>query len=313
MTPDGRDEPPLVSVIVPSYNHARYVVDCLESVATDPYPAKELVVIDDGSTDGSPEIIEKWRRAHPELRVTFNARENRGQTATLNELVRLAEGPYIAYLASDDMLHPGGLAARVDYLEAHPDRNAVFGDCEVIDANGSRLMASGLADLHGVSKERLRTNLKAEIIGNWGVPGPVLMYRKQAMLAMGGYHEGHIIEDWYIYLGFVRRGWLSFIDVPVGRYRLHGDNTMLLPDNQVRIYRNLLEAAGRHLSDLHGLDRYRLLQQICAMKATVGKREGSRLRWVAWRVVAGAMKAPLSLARRLRGAVDAFLALRRAN
>lgn len=292
---------PLVSVIVPSFNHARFVVACLESVLTDPYPSIELVVIDDGSSDGSAEIIRRWMDDHaddgPLLR--YQSRANRGQTATLNELVRLATGPYIAYLASDDMLFPGGLAARVDYLEAHPDKHAVFGDCEVIDARGQRIMGSGLSDLHGVRKHRLRTNLKAEIIGNWGVPGPVLMYRKRAMLAIGGYAEGHIIEDWYVYLGLIRRDWLGFIDTVVGCYRLHGDNTMLQPGHQVRINRNLLAAATHHLPYLGFIDQYRLFQQMCSIRARVAKAEGSPMRWVWWRGLAGVLKVPVLLRDRL--------------
>jgi glycosyltransferase involved in cell wall biosynthesis len=286
---------PLVTVIVPSFNHVRYVRDCLESVVSDPYPAKELLVIDDGSTDGSPDLIGEWldQNASTDTAVTFRHRANRGQTATLNELVSLAKGKYIAYLASDDQLVPGGLGARVAYLEANPDKGAVFGDCEVIDADGNVLMASGLRDLHGVRKRRLQTNLSAEIVGNWGVPGPVLMYRPEAMRAIAGYHERHLIEDWYVYLGFVARGWLGFIDVVVARYRLHGANAMLQPGHQVRINRDLLDAARSRWRELPPLDRYRLIQQMASIRARIAKAQGRRLRWLLWRASAGFLKLPL--------------------
>ena len=138
----------------------------------------------------------------------------------------------------------------------------MFGDCEVIDADGQRLMRSGLADLHGVRKQRLKTALSAEIVGNWGVPGPVLMYRRDAMLELGGYVEGDIIEDWNTYLGFVSRGWLAFVDTVVSQYRLHGENTMPQPEHQLRINQNLLAAAVRNMGNFGLSDRYRLLQQM---------------------------------------------------
>ena len=102
---------PLVSVIVPSYNHARFVQACLESVAADPYPAKELVIIDDGSTDGSAHVIQSWieQPSASELAIRYEVHPNHGQTRTLNELLALASGRYIAYVASDDLLVPGGL------------------------------------------------------------------------------------------------------------------------------------------------------------------------------------------------------------
>jgi glycosyltransferase involved in cell wall biosynthesis len=291
----GRISMPLVSVIVPSYNHARFVIACLNSVLADPYPAKELVVIDDGSTDGSDELIRRWVEEHPDAAaaVRFAARPNRGQTATLNELVATATGEYVAYVASDDMLEQGGLGARVAYLESHPDKHAVFGDCRVVDAEGQPLMESGLADLHGVRKERLKTALSAEIVGNWGVPGPVLMYRRQAMLDISGYEPSHIIEDWNVYLGFVRRGWLGFIDDVVGIYRFHGENTMSQPERQQKIAADRLDTALRHLPHLRLVDRYRMVQQICSIKGALAKAQGKRARWLMWRAIAGALKLPI--------------------
>jgi glycosyltransferase involved in cell wall biosynthesis len=286
---------PRVSVIVPSYNHARFVIACLDSVLADPYPAKELVVIDDGSTDGSDELIRRWLEEHAGAGATlrFASRPNRGQTATLNELVATATGEYVAYVASDDMLEPVGIGARVAYLESHPDKHAVFGDCRVVDAEGRPLMESGLADLHGVRKERLKTALSAEIVGNWGVPGPVLMYRRQAMLDIGGYEESHIIEDWNVYLGFIRRGWLGFIDCVVGIYRFHGENTMSQPERQQKIAADRLDTALRHLPHLRLMDRYRMVQQICSIKGGLAKVQGKRATWLVWRAIAGALKLPI--------------------
>ena len=107
------DVSPLVSVVLPAYNHARYVAQAIASVASQRYPNIELIVIDDGSTDGSAAVI-----AEALTRVTcpvrFIVRENRGAPATLNEGAALARGRYLAFLNSDDYYAPDRIASLVE-------------------------------------------------------------------------------------------------------------------------------------------------------------------------------------------------------
>jgi hypothetical protein len=104
---------PLVSVVLPAYNHARYVGEALASVAAQTYRKFELIVIDDGSFDGTAEVIAKeLERLH--LPARFVSRPNRGAPATLNEASALATGRYLAFLNSDDYYAPDRLAALVD-------------------------------------------------------------------------------------------------------------------------------------------------------------------------------------------------------
>jgi glycosyltransferase involved in cell wall biosynthesis len=175
---------PLVSIIIPLYNHARYIERCLDSIADDAYPNTEIIMIDDGSRDDSHAVVERWRESrgtafHGEF--CFIRRENRGVTRTLNELVSRASGEFVAVLASDDYLLPGGIAARVEYLRAHPEKMAVFADCTVVDEHEVCLHASGLSDIYGAQKEYLANDelLPYELIINWCVPGPVFMARRE--------------------------------------------------------------------------------------------------------------------------------------
>jgi glycosyltransferase involved in cell wall biosynthesis len=92
---------PLVTVVLPAYNHARYVADAIASVMAQTYPHIELVIIDDGSTDGTAEVIAR-QVANVSLPVRFIARDNRGAPATLNEGAALARGKYLSFLNSDD-------------------------------------------------------------------------------------------------------------------------------------------------------------------------------------------------------------------
>lgn len=216
---------PLVSIIIPLYNHEQFIVACLDSVLEDPYPLKEVVIIDDGSQDGSVAAVNSWRASRPTSfpqGFTLISRENRGLTKTLNELVKRAQGDLIAVLASDDYLLPGGIGARVAYLEQNRHKLAVFADCILVDYEGVVSMQSGLSDLHDGRKRHLRDAqlISYEIMFNWCVPGPVFMARKEVYRQIGGYNEEIAVEDWDFYLRLTARGLLGFVDQPVAAYRI---------------------------------------------------------------------------------------------
>src|SRR5438445_4853881 len=100
-----------ISVVVPSYNHARFVEKCLRSIMKQTLPPRELIVIDDGSTDDSPRVIEHTLKDCP-FPCELIARSNRGLSATLNEGSKITHGHYFAYLGSDDLWLPLFLEAR---------------------------------------------------------------------------------------------------------------------------------------------------------------------------------------------------------
>lgn len=216
---------PLVSIIIALYNHQQFIEKCLDSILEDPYPNKEIVIIDDGSRDKSATVVQAWRDTHSSTLqhcFTFVSRDNRGFTKTLNELVGLARGELIVVLASDDYLLPGGIGARVSYLENNPDKLAVFGDCVLVDYNGTVSEKSGISGLYNGRKSHLCDAglIAYEIVFNWCVPGPVFMARKEVYSLIGGYNESIAVEDWDFYLRIVARDLLGFIDLPVAAYRL---------------------------------------------------------------------------------------------
>jgi len=221
------DASPLVSVLIPAFNHERFVQRCLDSVLEDPYPAKELIIIDDGSTDKTGERIADWVATHcMDLPIEYVRRDNRGIAATLNELVARASGEFLRPGASDDYLLPGGLAAQVRYLLAHPDKGAVIGDSIVIDQDGNKLHDSGMRDLHGADKSLYRSDdgIRRAVISQWAIGGPVALMRRSALDTVDRWSEGLRIEDWDLFLRLAASDALGFIDVGVCAYRLHGGN-----------------------------------------------------------------------------------------
>jgi Glycosyltransferases involved in cell wall biogenesis len=109
---------PKITVLIPVYNREKYVAAAIESILTQTFPDFELLVIDDGSTDRSREIIQSYR--DPRLRLVCNER-NLGIPKTRNRGIQLARGEYLAFLDSDDWAYPERLAKQVTFLDSHPD------------------------------------------------------------------------------------------------------------------------------------------------------------------------------------------------
>jgi GT2 family glycosyltransferase len=127
---------PKVSVVMPSYNHARFVAGAVQSVLGQSLGDLELCIVDDASTDGTPDVVAAIRDA----RIRFErSPANRGAAATLNAAIRLSSGDYIAVLNSDDAFLPGKLARQVELLDTRPELAAVFAYPRFVDDDGRPL------------------------------------------------------------------------------------------------------------------------------------------------------------------------------
>ncbi|MEI6560975.1 MAG: glycosyltransferase family A protein [Verrucomicrobiota bacterium] len=129
---------PKVAVVIPSYNHAAYIVSALESVVTQTLAPERIVVVDDGSTDNSLELLRAFAAAHPQLLLIPQA--NAGAHHALNRAIAEAgEVDFIAILNSDDLYEPTRLEKCAAYLEAHPECQVVCTGVRMIDSDGALL------------------------------------------------------------------------------------------------------------------------------------------------------------------------------
>lgn len=135
---DGR---PLVSVVIPAYNLAGYLREAIESVLDQNYPNVELIVLDDGSTDHTREVLEKYTG-----RFHWETHPNMGQAATLNKGWRMSKGEILAYLSADDVLLPHAVATSVEYLLAKPDLVLTYCDFDLIDPSSKFIRRVTLSD-----------------------------------------------------------------------------------------------------------------------------------------------------------------------
>ena len=177
---------PKVSVVMASYNHAEFVRESIESVLHQSFTDFELVITDDGSSDGTVDVV----RSVADPRIDFVAlAENQGACDALNSSIRRSQGQYVAVLNSDDFFLPGKLGHQVDYLDTHLNIGAVFGQPKVVDETGRELADTSHPFATVFSK---RNRSRAEWlryffeIGN-GLCHPTLMIRRSCYDKAGLY------------------------------------------------------------------------------------------------------------------------------
>lgn len=286
-----RSTAPLVSVLVPAYNHQEYIEETLVSIRDEGYENLEIVVVDDGSTDETWERITSWASANRDAVPLVSMRqENRGLTRTLNGLLDLGRGEYAAVVASDDRLLPGGIAARVAFLEARPHLSAVIGDCRVIDADGRVISDRGVGFGHPLAPRRMQDDPAGEIVGRWGVPGPVILYRRQRVRQIGGYAEDLLLEDWDLYLRLASLGEIAYIDQIVSEYRWHGENTAGRPELAVRLADELRSVAWRSRHLFRGRLYLELVHESASWAARSAALRRRPLSWVGWKAASAGLK-----------------------
>ncbi len=181
--PDPRnpDFPVAVSVTMPTYNAGRFLVPALESILVQTFTDFELLILDDGSTDKTPQIIRSWLKR--DARIRFWSRENRGAPVTRNELLRKARGEFLAIMDNDDVAAPDRLEKQVRFLQQHPEVVCVGGAYQEIDEQGRHLFHC----VEPLTDEEIQ---QAALRGDIRLHHACSMMRREALLAVGGYLEG---------------------------------------------------------------------------------------------------------------------------
>ena len=209
---------PLVSVVIPSYNHQNYIEQAINSVLNQEYRNLELIVIDDGSTDNSIQIIKRINKKH---NFKFIYRENLGLTRTLNEAINLAKGKYICFLASDDFFLPRRVSNAVDFLNKQSSDTAmVYCDGYIVDELNNKKQKFS----NRFPRPLFGSNLSNLIIANW-IPACGATYKRD-ILIKSKYNSSYKIEDYYMYLIlFYRKKFkFKFYNALDFCYRMHQSN-----------------------------------------------------------------------------------------
>jgi glycosyltransferase involved in cell wall biosynthesis len=204
---------PTVSVLMPVYNGDRYLTEAVESILAQTFTDFEFLIIDDGSTDRSGTILEKY--AAQDDRIRLIRRENRGLIATLNQMLELANGEFLARMDADDIAIGDRFAQQVNFLQQNSDCVCVGGAYELMDPQGRTVL---LLEMPEADAEIQQALLEGRTIINH----PCAMIRRTALLQIGGYDASMVtVEDLDMLLRLGEIGRLANLNQTVLKYRFH--------------------------------------------------------------------------------------------
>lgn len=215
---------PLVTVIIPAYNHEAYVADCIESVCNQTYKNIQLIIIDDGSTDNTKQEIEKTL-ARKKKDALFISKKNEGLIKTLNFGITLARGKYFSSLASDDLWLPNKIEKQVELMENNPTTGFIFSDAyfcydmQKTDVKYSRYKPGILKFKSGIPISLYNKLLVENLIISTTV-----LIKMEALQAIGCFDSTLTYEDYDMWLRLSREFKIIYLNEPLAYYRIHGSN-----------------------------------------------------------------------------------------
>ena len=210
---------PLVSVCIASYNHERFIAEAVNSVIAQSLSDWELIVVDDASTDRSPEILRNIAAQHPDKIRVVLLEKNGGPSRTLNRAILEAKGEYVALLGSDDRMRVDRLHKQVDYLNQNPLVSTVFTKVVGIDSEGDRYDV--VTDVFDTPISDIRLQL---LRGNF-LSAPSVMARRDVWLDVGLHNtELRYLQDYDLWLRILDNHEIARLDDRLTEYRVHGAN-----------------------------------------------------------------------------------------
>jgi glycosyltransferase involved in cell wall biosynthesis len=201
---------PLVSVVVPAYNYARYLDEAIKSVLAQDYPNVELIVLDDGSTDETPALLERYRDA-----FRWERHENMGQVNTINKGWRMSKGKILCLLNADDVLLPNAVSTSVEGFLANPDAVLTYCDYCLIDSSSAVIRRVEAPDFD-------YREMVSQLVCS---PGPGTFFRRSVYEAVGDWDPSlRLILDYDYWLKLGLRG--RFVRIPevLASFRVHEDS-----------------------------------------------------------------------------------------
>lgn len=222
---------PLVSVIMPSYNHERYISEAIESVLNQTFTDFELIIIDDASKDNSKQIIESFRKNDDRIEVIFHER-NMGIERTVNDCIEIAKGKFIALFASDDVWLPEKLEEQLKVFQRDPQVGLVYSDAYIINERKNNEITK-FSDTYTFYKGDIYTKLLCAY--SKFIPGLTIMVKKECFDRVGLLDpETHGIGDYDMLLRISKQYNVDFVDKPLAKYRQHSSNISLDTINMVK-------------------------------------------------------------------------------
>lgn len=250
----GDGERPLVSVIIPTYNYAHFIGEAIQSVLDQTYRNFEIVVVDDGSTDNTGEVVAQFPA------VRYLPQPNQGIAAARNTGLRSTSGDFLVFLDADDRLLPQALESGLAFLEKQPNCVFVSGHWELIDLEGRPLPSPPPAAIH---EDHYRAFLNYNYIGTVGQ----VMFRR-ALFSTEAWFDPTVpgCDDAELYLRIAKKYPVAAYDQIVVQHRNHGGNTS---SDRVMMLKSMETIYGRQLREVQGNP---LLEELCKEGITLCRK-----------------------------------------
>jgi len=228
---------PKITVYMPNFNYGPYIDQAVESVLAQSMSKWELIIIDDGSTDDSLQILTKYR---VDERITIIEQENKGLNVTNNVAIRLARGEYVVRIDADDYVDENFLLVLSNILDTKPDVGLVYPDYHHIDADGEIFE----------TVRRKKINKEVELL-DLPAHGACTMFRRDVLLNLGSYNEEFTCQDGYdIWIRFIKRYKPYNVNVPLFYYRQH---SVSLTKNEHKILETRRAIKKKYINENGGI------------------------------------------------------------
>ena len=214
---------PKVSVITPTYNQAQYIAESIQSALAQTFKDFELIVVDDGSTDSTREIVDSYQ----DHRIRYIYQENRGVSAAINTGIKSSTGEYIVLLASDDMWLPQNLELQVNLLDSRPDIALGMSDMYVFNSETGVTFRRMWQDVPAGYLRELQdgTRVPLKEFFSWGITlfAIVTTVMRRTVFDEVGYFDESLpcCEDYDMFVRMLQRFSIGIINEPLVRYRVH--------------------------------------------------------------------------------------------
>jgi glycosyltransferase involved in cell wall biosynthesis len=211
---------PLVSIVVISYNQAKYIKENLDSLKAQTYPNWELIVADDASKDGSIEEFKDWLKDNNVNAKKLFHTKNTGLATVLNEAIEMCNGKYVKFIAADDYLHPECLEKSVNALEEKGEEyGMVFTDFHLVNDGGESVHFN----INYENKDYFNEDYSlkdSQLVKNNCIIAPTTLVKKEAILSTGKYDPSLLLEDYHRWLMINEKYKILFINKKLAYYRV---------------------------------------------------------------------------------------------
>ena len=219
---------PLISVIIPLYNHESFITEALDSILNQTFQDFEIIIINDGSTDKSETIVQQIS----DKRIRYFSQENRGAHYTINRGIEFSQGMFISILNSDDSYFNTRFEKCLKELETNPSVDAVFTGIEYINQDGiSQKTTLGAEEnwdhIDTEFSYEEENNITLDLLaGNFLKTTSNLFCRKKCLQIVGPFRNLRYCHDYDFFLRMSQCCEISILREPLLRYRIHADNTL---------------------------------------------------------------------------------------